>query len=551
MRIERIAIDKFGGLRGFEKEFGAGLTVIYGGNESGKTTLAAFVRAMLYGLNGKSASVAQNERRKYMPWGETAMGGSLRLTDGRESYEIVRVFGQTKKNDSCRVVCVSTGEVLPIPAGQEPGDVLLGIEESVYLDALYLSVRGGKPVGGAALAERIRNRMDTGQEDVDLQRVMERLQTAKSAILPRVRDRGELAKVRSELDTLRKTVMQENALKQQAAQLEQKLNTAKARSVPDPERLQALLRSLADVEVRIRQLEGKLDEQEAREQEVKKRRKRRAIALGICAAAVAVASVALGLMWKAAAFAGLAAAAALAVGMVLCLLSGTKKVQQAAVDDILAQLSQLRQDRAMLKQQMSKPEVTQSAPAEEWVQDRVRLERLQTELEQLNEAKRQMEALEKREAELLRRAAALEMAQEELRGAAQERRQSVAPMLLERTQELLCALTGARYEYAALDGEMMLSLQADGGALRSWEYFSAGTVEQMYLALRLSLADLLAQTHGALPLVMDDPFAAYDDARTADALALLRSWAQEGKQVLLLTCRERETKGVKHVVRMK
>ena len=34
MRIERIAIDKFGGLRGFEKEFGAGLTVIYGGNES-------------------------------------------------------------------------------------------------------------------------------------------------------------------------------------------------------------------------------------------------------------------------------------------------------------------------------------------------------------------------------------------------------------------------------------------------------------------------------------------------------------------------------------
>jgi uncharacterized protein YhaN len=73
----------------------------------------------------------------------------------------------------------------------------------------------------------------------------------------------------------------------------------------------------------------------------------------------------------------------------------------------------------------------------------------------------------------------------------------------------------------------------------------------MYLALRLSLADLLAQTHGALPLVMDDPFAAYDDERTADALALLRSWAQEEKQVLLLTCRERETKGVKHVVRIK
>ena len=85
MRIESLHIDKFGKLRSFDLAFPEGLTIVRGDNESGKTTILAFLRAMLYGLNGKSASIAQNDRRKYMPWGETSMGGSLRLTDGRSA----------------------------------------------------------------------------------------------------------------------------------------------------------------------------------------------------------------------------------------------------------------------------------------------------------------------------------------------------------------------------------------------------------------------------------------------------------------------------------
>lgn len=75
MRIESLHIDKFGKLRSFDLAFPEGLTIVRGDNESGKTTILAFLRAMLYGLNGKSASIAQNDRRKYMPWGETSMGG--------------------------------------------------------------------------------------------------------------------------------------------------------------------------------------------------------------------------------------------------------------------------------------------------------------------------------------------------------------------------------------------------------------------------------------------------------------------------------------------
>ena len=55
MRIESLHIDRFGKLRDFDLTLEEGLTLIYGRNESGKSTVMAFLRAMLYGLNGKSA----------------------------------------------------------------------------------------------------------------------------------------------------------------------------------------------------------------------------------------------------------------------------------------------------------------------------------------------------------------------------------------------------------------------------------------------------------------------------------------------------------------
>ena len=67
MWIEALHIDAFGGLRGFSMQLGPGLTAIVGPNESGKSTVMAFIRAMLYGLNGRSVSLQLNDRRRCAP----------------------------------------------------------------------------------------------------------------------------------------------------------------------------------------------------------------------------------------------------------------------------------------------------------------------------------------------------------------------------------------------------------------------------------------------------------------------------------------------------
>ena len=67
------------------------------------------------------------------------------------------------------------------------------------------------------------------------------------------------------------------------------------------------------------------------------------------------------------------------------------------------------------------------------------------------------------------------------------------------------------------------------------EQLSQGTLEQIYFALRMAVADLLyAEDY---PIILDETFAYYDDTRLERAMAWL---AESGRQVLLFTCHRRE-----------
>ena len=78
MKIESISIENFGKLHEYKVEFGEGLNVIKEDNGWGKSTLAAFIRAMFYGLEGgRKGNIAVNDRKHYKPWQGGAFGGSL------------------------------------------------------------------------------------------------------------------------------------------------------------------------------------------------------------------------------------------------------------------------------------------------------------------------------------------------------------------------------------------------------------------------------------------------------------------------------------------
>jgi uncharacterized protein YhaN len=103
-----------------------------------------------------------------------------------------------------------------------------------------------------------------------------------------------------------------------------------------------------------------------------------------------------------------------------------------------------------------------------------------------------------------------------------------------RVSALLSSLTGGAYDRIAIDDRMEVHVNTPDHLLKVSQV-SYGTMEQIYFALRLSAGKLLAS--GTVPVLLDEPFAMYDDERLEAALRYLRTC---GRQVILFTCQRRE-----------
>jgi uncharacterized protein YhaN len=151
----------------------------------------------------------------------------------------------------------------------------------------------------------------------------------------------------------------------------------------------------------------------------------------------------------------------------------------------------------------------------------------------------QLEQVQQRIEKLEQVYTAVEFAQVTLLKARQELQRRFAPRISQRAQELFARLTDGRYERLSLQEDLSLLAAAEGeDTLHSTLWRSDGTVDQLYLALRLAVAEELTPE---APLVLDDALVRFDDTRLKTALDILREEA-EHKQVLVFTCQGREAK---------
>ncbi len=101
MKLLKCHIENFGILSGFDYTFQEGLTVIREANGFGKSTLAAFIKAMFYGMPRIGArNIRENERRRYDPWQGGKYGGFLEFEHQGVAYRVTRYFGKTASKDS-------------------------------------------------------------------------------------------------------------------------------------------------------------------------------------------------------------------------------------------------------------------------------------------------------------------------------------------------------------------------------------------------------------------------------------------------------------------
>jgi uncharacterized protein YhaN len=152
---------------------------------------------------------------------------------------------------------------------------------------------------------------------------------------------------------------------------------------------------------------------------------------------------------------------------------------------------------------------------------------LRTKLEQTSQRIKQLETYN----------AAIEMAQDALYKATLALQRRFSPRITRQTQALFSKLTDGRYQRITLGEDMGLeTASTEEVTLRELRHRSDGTVDQLYLALRLAVSQELTPQ---APLVLDDVLVRFDETRMALALDLLLQQAEQ-KQVILFTCQARE-----------
>ena len=133
---------------------------------------------------------------------------------------------------------------------------------------------------------------------------------------------------------------------------------------------------------------------------------------------------------------------------------------------------------------------------------------------------------------------AISMALDTLRDADGEIQSRFSPELGRVAARYMSAVTGGRYEDVLINRDFTARTRTrDDAVARDSEYLSAGTLDLMYLAVRLAVCELALPEGEPCPLIIDDALVNLDETRLKQAMELLRQIGRE-RQVILFTCRQ-------------
>ena len=184
MVIRRLKIKNFGKIRDKDMELSPGLNVLYGENESGKTTTHTFIRSMFFGIRRLRGKAAQNDTyTKYEPWENPAeYGGIMWFSSGGKNYRLTRNFYKEKKFGE--LLCEDDGSLVDAEQGALES-VLGNVSEAVYDNTV--SVAQLKSVTGRDLVRELQNYMasyqGTGDSSIDMGRAMQMLKMSRKGYL--------------------------------------------------------------------------------------------------------------------------------------------------------------------------------------------------------------------------------------------------------------------------------------------------------------------------------------------------------------------------------
>ncbi|MCH5151732.1 MAG: AAA family ATPase [Clostridiales bacterium] len=177
MKIISVHVVAFGKLKNVNLQLNSGINVLQHGNGFGKTTLASFIRAMLYGFT-YTKTKGVTDVSHYSPWESTEkFGGSIVVEHDGETYRIERFFGSAARHETLRMTNERTGKEINLT--KQPGEMLLGLTADSYDRSAYYPQEAVELASNDNLESRLANLV---QDSVNYDKAQDKLRAYKKSL---------------------------------------------------------------------------------------------------------------------------------------------------------------------------------------------------------------------------------------------------------------------------------------------------------------------------------------------------------------------------------
>jgi chromosome segregation ATPase len=204
MIIRRINVTKFGKVVEKNIDFEDGFNIIYGENESGKSTLQTFIKACFYGLSSKRIKdLRENERLRYLSINDNKAEGQIDFSYRENEYLIRRTFGSTKKEDTIQAIDSITGEEIEAMNNDGVGKYIFDVNSQAFENTLFIRQLSGEVKNSKEddIIHKISNSFQTGNENISYQKAKNTLEQYKKSLVTQ-RKGGKLDLLRIRYDNL-------------------------------------------------------------------------------------------------------------------------------------------------------------------------------------------------------------------------------------------------------------------------------------------------------------------------------------------------------------
>lgn len=538
MRVDKLHLQDFGQFHNKDITLAPGINVVYGANEAGKSTIKDFIVDMLYGIDkarGLGARFDHYEQKK--PINGSAFSGAMEVSVQGTDYLIERNFARQEKKTTVRDM--DTAREIMLPEENNLVGTLFNTDKSTYLNTLCISqmeVSTDKEIADK-LNNYIVNMASSRNGDIDAVSAIMELKNKKKAFSNKELEQKE-QELTARLSLDRDFDAELAAVKEEYAKVEAEMDGKEPAKLQFTPIKNPAAKETAEEDAELEEAEDEAEDlsepMTKRERDINMLRNMGKksvldnvfvilfialifIALFVGAAylvPVNIPEVKMGIMGFGIILVAITTVQVLARRAKLYKLLEELEIEQG-FEEAKAESADMGTQRELVNRLSNLKLKEQNILKERAGQEQT--------LSELTKLKEQMQANDVE-------TAAIDLAMKTIQDLSEEIYDSFGSVLNEQVSEIISRITNNKYSEVKIDDQLRVMVKS-GSSFISMDYLSTGTMEQIYLALRLSIANVLIAEE--MPIIMDDVFVTYDYQRLKETLSCLGEY--RNRQIIIFT----------------